>query len=104
MQGLDLAVITAGGPSPWAGKLPGGRPIQLDDVTWHVVVIDVGTTDGKPSVAVRFDLPNGDFVVAECSLALWSSVTIAARARHPEAFYDGPLDPRPGPREPPRSN
>lgn len=93
-QGLDLSMCEFGDPSPWAGKLPGGEPILLENAQWHVVVIGGAMESGLPSVALRLDLPGGGCIVAECSLALWSSVTVAARARYPEAFFGGPIDPR----------
>lgn len=41
-----------------------------------------GMTSGKPSVAIRFDLPDGKIVIAETSLALFLSAADALRARY----------------------
>ncbi len=40
-----------------------------------------GTTGGKPTVALRIDLPDGSSVVAETTLALFLSAADALRGR-----------------------
>lgn len=51
-----------------------------------VSVLEDGMASGKPSVALRLELPDGRTVVAETSWALWYTVTttIAARVGAPE--------------------
>ena len=49
-------------------------PIQIG-------ALEGGMTSGKPSVAIRIDLPDGKVVVAETSWALFHVVHAAQRAR-----------------------
>ncbi len=61
-----------GGPGPngiaenviWLGA--GAPPIQI-------AALEQGMTGGAPSVAIRFDLPDGRIVVAETSLKLFQA-------------------------------
>lgn len=57
----------------------GAPPIQ-------VAVLDRGMTSGRPSVALRFELPDGQTVVAETSARLFCSAARAIMAKHPDLF------------------
>lgn len=46
--------------------------------------LTAGMESGRPSVAIRIDLPDGRVVVAECSLGLLEMAVRALRAAHPE--------------------
>jgi hypothetical protein len=57
----------------WLGN--GAKPIQ-------VAGMERGMASGKPSVAIRFDLPNGHVVVGETSLALFLTAADGLKARY----------------------
>lgn len=56
----------------------------------HVGVLDAGMTSGKPSVAFGIVLPDGHWVFAETSLALFLAAADAFRAAHGDP-RDGPF-------------
>lgn len=60
----------------------GRRVIHLaDDAIIGLAGLEHGMTSGKPSVAFKFDLPDGSSVLAETSLGLLLSAADALRAR-----------------------
>ena len=70
--------------------------LGLDQLLWlgneaapiQVTVLDVGMASGRPSVAIRFDLPDGSTVVSETSARLFCTAARAIMARHPNLFED----------------
>ena len=54
----------------------------------RVCVIDAGLVSGRPSVALRLDLPDGRVVVAETTARLFVSAGRAIAARYPDLFKD----------------
>jgi hypothetical protein len=50
---------------------------------WHLAVLENGMASGLPSLALRFDLPDGRVMIAETSLAVWAAATAALRGRYP---------------------
>lgn len=54
----------------------------------EVAVLAAGMVSGKPSVALRFELPNGEIVVAETSAVLFVSAARAIAAKFPSLFED----------------
>lgn len=56
----------------------------------HVALLDGGMMSGRPSVAIRLDLPDGKSVVAQTSARLFVAAARAIMARHPDLFQDGP--------------
>lgn len=96
MPAIDLTIVddvTVAPPWPEVRELDEeGFLVHLPDATWRVALLGEGMSSGLPSVALRLELPDGRTVIAETSVALWSSVTIAARARWPVAFAGGPLE------------
>lgn len=50
--------------------------------TLKVAVIAGGMSGGAPSVAVRIDLPDGQTVIADTSMALWLTAADAMKARY----------------------
>lgn len=64
---------------------------QLDQVVWlgegsppiEMAVLEGGMVSGRPSVAFRFDLPDGRVLVAETSVANFLAVAAAVRGRYP---------------------
>lgn len=66
--------------------------IHLPDGAWNIAVIPGGMASGRPSIALRLDLPDGKVVVTETSLQAWVAATAAMRARYPEPFAGTPLE------------
>lgn len=94
MLELDLIFAKHDDPPPWAEALADIKRVHhLPDAIWHVVVLEGGMQSGKPSIALRLDLENGECVVAESSVQLFSQIVVACRAKYPELFAGGPLDP-----------
>jgi hypothetical protein len=58
--------------------------IHLPDEPIRLAVLDGGMVSGRPSVALRLDLPDGRVVIAETSLALLSASVRAIWARYGE--------------------
>lgn len=54
----------------------------------HVALLDGGMASGRPSVAIRLDLPDGKSVVAQTSARLFVTAARAIMARHPDLFKD----------------
>ena len=54
----------------------------------QVAVLDGGMASGRPSVAIRIDLPDGRSVIAETSARLFCSAGRAVTARYPDLFSD----------------
>lgn len=70
LQGRDVIHLADGAP-----------PIQ-------VAVLDGGLASGRPSVALRIDLPDGRAVVAETTARLFVTAARAIVARYPDLFRD----------------
>jgi hypothetical protein len=51
-----------------------------------VALLKNGMESGRPSVAFRIDLPDGDVVIAQTSARLFCVAAKAIMARHPELF------------------
>jgi hypothetical protein len=53
-----------------------------------VAVLDHGMTSGRPSVAIRVDLPDGKHVLAETSARLFCTTAKTIMAKYPDLFND----------------
>lgn len=53
-----------------------------------VAVLDVGTSSGLPSIALRVDLPDGKTVIAETTARLFCTAARAIMAKYPDLFAD----------------
>lgn len=51
-----------------------------------VAVLDGGMASGRPSVALRLELPDGQTVIAETSARLFASAGRAIMAKYPNLF------------------
>lgn len=68
------------------------RLIHLNDgQTLRIAGLNAGTVSGRPSVAIRIDLPDGRVVVAETTLALFTTAAQALQNRF--GAPQGPSDP-----------
>lgn len=54
----------------------------------EVVCIDDGMGSGRPSVALRVDLPDGLVLISETSARLFCTAARAIMAKYPELFDD----------------
>lgn len=50
----------------------------------RIAVFESGLTSGRPSIAMRVDLPNGKTVVVETSARLFCTAAAAILARYPD--------------------
>jgi hypothetical protein len=63
-----------------AQAIRSGQVIHVQDL--EVAGLAAGMTSGKPSVAIRIDLPDGRIVFAETSLRLFLTAADALRSVH----------------------
>jgi hypothetical protein len=54
----------------------------------QVAALNGGLASGRPSVAIRIDLPDGRTVVAETTARLFCSAARAIQAKYPDLFKD----------------
>ena len=54
----------------------------------EVCVLDHGMGSGRPSIAMRLELPDGQIVVAETSARLFCTAARVIMSRYPELFDD----------------
>jgi hypothetical protein len=99
---IDVTILAKGDPAPWEELADGKAVYHLPDATWHFAILDGGMQSGAPSVAFGLVIPDVELdpacdmlVMTETSLAALAAIVAAARGAFPEAFYDGPFDPRP---------
>ena len=52
----------------------------------EVAVLEMGMSSGRPSVAIRIDLPDGQVVVAQTSARLFCAAGRAIAAKYPGLF------------------
>lgn len=53
-----------------------------------VAMLDGGLASGRPSIAIRIDLPDGRTVVAETTARLFCTAARAIMGRYPDLFVD----------------
>ena len=94
MPDISLSVVRDGDPPPWEDLAEGGRYI-VGGASWKLAALERGMASGQPSVALRLDLPDGQVIICENSLAAWIAATSAMRGAFPAAFAGGPLEPPP---------
>ena len=54
----------------------------------EVALLDGGLVSGRPSVAIRIDLPDGRTVLAETTARLFCMAGPAIQAKYPDLFRD----------------
>lgn len=81
--------VTFDGDNAWT-DLAGKPIIHLGEgaAAIEVAVLNGGLTSGRPSVAIRLELPDGRVVIAETSARLFVSAGRAIGARYPDLFKD----------------
>lgn len=82
MQAIHLILE---GDGAWP-ELDDGRVVQHlgTGTTIAIAALQRGTRSGQPSVAFRFDLPDGSVVLAETTLRLFLATGDALRVRYPD--------------------
>lgn len=81
MPSLTLHMVGEGAFQPLRDQH--GPPIEIAGETpIHVGVLDGGMVSGKPSIAFGFVLPDGHWVFAQTSMALFLTAADAFRARY----------------------
>lgn len=69
-------------------KLERGELVEADRI--EVAGLRGGMSSGNPSVALRFDLPDGTTVIAQTSLRLFLTAADALKAAHGDPRYGNP--------------
>ena len=84
-------VIKLDGDAAWP-ELVGKDVIHLGNgaPAIQVAVLEAGMSSGRPSIAIRIDLPDGRFVIAETTARLFCTAGKAIMARYPDLFEDKP--------------
>lgn len=90
MNTLDLVLHREPIWPDLAGKMVDGKLIHLQNGVLGVGVLANGTTGGKPSVAIRIDLPDGQTVIFETTLAIFLTAADAMREAHGDPRRDTP--------------
>lgn len=62
--------------------------LESDAPPIKVAVLEKGMATGRPSIALRIDLPDGQTVIAETSARLFCTAARAIMARYPKLFQD----------------
>ncbi len=80
MSSLDIHIE---GDGVWGDLLERNKE-DIIHITEHMAVaaLSSGMTSGRPSVAIRFDLPDGKVVIAETSMRLFLGAADMFRARY----------------------
>lgn len=80
-------IIKLDGDNAWP-DLRGKEVIHLGDGSppIQVTTLEGGLASGRPSVALRFELPGGETVIAETTARLFCTTAKAIMARYPDLF------------------
>jgi uncharacterized protein (UPF0371 family) len=70
----------------WPELLNNDKLIYLQNQPVGIACIDKATSKGKPSVALRIELPDGRTVIAETTARLFCTAAKAIEARFPDLF------------------
>lgn len=84
MPQLNIILILDG-DNCWPDLLD--KDVILYQGSIGVAALPGGMQSGKPSVTLRFDLPDGRVLIAETSMALFLSAARAFRARYGDVDY-----------------
>lgn len=87
MIGMTLTLDDVDGVWADLGKLAEDKVIkELASNMIQVAVLPHGMPTGRPSVAFRFDLPDGRTLLVETSARLYCTTANAIMARYPDLF------------------
>ena len=62
--------------------------VHIPDADISVAVLDHGMSSGRPSVAIKVTLPDGQEVIAETTARLFCGAGRAIHSRYPNLFND----------------
>lgn len=90
MIGMNVRFVNKAAEGPAWPELKREDCIHLgnDAPPIAVAVIDGGTDSGRPSIALRIDLPDARTIVAETTARLFCTAARAVMARYPDLFRD----------------
>lgn len=81
---MQIMKVIAEGDGAWTdleGRMADVIHLK-DDVVIQVVALSGGMVSGRPSVSLRFDLPDGKVMIAETSVVLFLAAAEILRARY----------------------
>jgi hypothetical protein len=78
--------VTLDGDKAWPDLAAKKDVVVLEAGTIAVAVLPGGMQSGRPSVMLRFELPDGNTVLAETSARLFCTAARAIMARYPDLF------------------
>jgi hypothetical protein len=84
---MNSLSLNLSGDGAWQ-DLADREVIHLQGVDIGVAVLDAGLASGRPSVAIRIDLPDGKTVIAETTARLFVSAGRMIVGRFPDLFDD----------------
>lgn len=88
MPVINVSIVRRDDPPPWSDAK---EIAHLPDQPWLLAGLEGGMSSGKPSIALRLELSDGQSVIAETSIAAWIAATCALRGAFPEVFIGTPL-------------
>jgi len=88
---IHIVKIEDGEANEWPWPDVDREAMIHDTEPWDVCILEAGMSSGKPSVALRFNLPDGKVLVSETSLAMLIAVMAGARGAFPAEFVGGPF-------------
>ena len=87
---LDMRVVLVkDGTLPWS-DLEDRKVVHLGNEArgMEVAVLNNGMETGRPSVALRIDLPDGTVVIVETSARLFCTAAKIIMSKNPDLFVD----------------
>ena len=84
---MNSISVNLNGDAAWT-VLAEREIIHLRDGSIEVAVLEGGLASGRPSVAIRFDLPDGKTVITETTARLFVGAGRMIAARYPDLFDD----------------
>jgi hypothetical protein len=80
---MPVLTVKLEGDGAWPDLKGSDKLIHLaDEARLEIAGLEAGMTSGKPSVALRTDLPDGRIVIAETSLALFLTAADLLKGRY----------------------
>lgn len=76
------------GDNAWPDLKDKKDVVTLDSGMMSVAVVDNGMSSGRPSITLRFELPDGSTVLAPTSARLFCSAARIVLGRYPDLFED----------------
>lgn len=84
---MNSLSVNLNGDGAWT-DLAEREIVHLRDINIELAVLDGGLASGRPSVAIRLDLPDGKTIIAETTARLFVSAGRMIAGRYPDLFDD----------------